>query len=394
MGFVPSSATASVGEIFVLPIQIEAGDQPVDGAEAHVDFDPAVLRVVDAGGSPTDEITGVAAHLDTELQNRVDNAAGTIAYSAGALSGEAPSGTFDLAQVRFQALQKSRAADLTFVSSGARRSDVAFGGASVLGELVDGAVTVTKHQHIYLPLVMRTVREEPEPTATPLPTTPPTATPLPAATSTPTPLPTSSPTPPPTATSTATPLPTPTATATPAPCRDLILNGGFEANAGWELPITFYPAAYTSATVRSGDRAMRVGIVEPGDNRYSYSSARQMVTIPTGAVTATLDFSLYTVSGDPVEALALPSRPLAASVEASAPADDVQYVLVLDLYDRWIGTLLWQRRDDRTWTTHEVDLQKYAGRTIQLQFGAFNDGWSGATGMFVDDVSLEVCTSP
>jgi hypothetical protein len=33
----------------------------------------------------------------------------------------------------------------------------------------------------------------------------------------------------------------------------------------------------------------------------------------------------------------------------------------------------------------------YAGRTIKLHFGAYNNGWGGATGMYLDDVSLELC---
>jgi hypothetical protein len=71
---------------------------------------------------------------------------------------------------------------------------------------------------------------------------------------------------------------------------------------------------------------------------------------------------------------------------------DSQYVLVLNQYGQWINTLVWQRRNDRTWMAHQVDMGIYAGRTVQLHFGVYNDGWYGITAMYVDDVSLEICT--
>jgi len=71
---------------------------------------------------------------------------------------------------------------------------------------------------------------------------------------------------------------------------------------------------------------------------------------------------------------------------------DSQYVLVLNQYGQWINTLVWQRRNDQTWVSHQFDMGIYAGRSIKLQFGVYNDGWYGVTGMYVDDASLEICT--
>jgi hypothetical protein len=49
----------------------------------------------------------------------------------------------------------------------------------------------------------------------------------------------------------------------------------------------------------------------------------------------------------------------------------------------------------RQWTSYQYDLMKYAGRTLYVYFGTFNNGWLGwqnsSTAMFVDDVSLIVC---
>jgi hypothetical protein len=173
-------------------------------------------------------------------------------------------------------------------------------------------------------------------------------------------------------------------------CEELIEDGGFEAGGAWELPVTAYRAGYSTTEVHSGSHSMRVGIVDGTANRYAYSSARQWVTIPGDASSARLGFWLYPISGDPA-AVPPPSRPLAASPEMAGLTEDAQYVLVLDEDEDWIDTLLWQRSDSRTWTYHEVDLLGYAGRTIKLHFGVFNDNAGGVTDMYVDDVSLEVC---
>jgi Leucine-rich repeat (LRR) protein len=184
-------------------------------------------------------------------------------------------------------------------------------------------------------------------------------------------------------------------TTTTTICEEGIVNGDFEASSGWEIPITVYRAAYSTAEAHRGSRSMRVGIVNASENVYSYSSARQEVTIPADADSATLGFWLFPLSGEASRrAPTLPERPLAPSVEEAALADDAQYVLILDENDVWIDTVLWQRRNDRAWTYHQADLLDYAGRTIQLQFGVYNDGLGGATGMYVDDVSVEACTTP
>ena len=72
-------------------------------------------------------------------------------------------------------------------------------------------------------------------------------------------------------------------------------------------------------------------------------------------------------------------------------AGDVQYVLVLDSNFNIINTLIWQISDSRTWSEYQFNLAPYAGRTIWLHFGTYNDGLDGISSMFVDDVSLDIC---
>ncbi len=80
---------------------------------------------------------------------------------------------------------------------------------------------------------------------------------------------------------TATPKPP---TPTPGPfCGELVLNGGMENNSGWLININAFPASYVSGFAHTGQRSMRIGIVNYWENRYSYSSVQQGLTIPSTA---------------------------------------------------------------------------------------------------------------
>jgi hypothetical protein len=135
---------------------------------------------------------------------------------------------------------------------------------------------------------------------------------------------------------------------------------------------------------------MRTGIVYTTHNRFSYSDAFQVATIPVSSNSSTLGMWIYPVSSE-VVGEALPDKPTAALKPSAALAGDVQYVLILDRYGNWIDTLLWQRVDDQAWTYFQADLSDYIGATIRLQFGVYNDGVGGITSMYVDDVTLQNC---
>jgi hypothetical protein len=159
------------------------------------------------------------------------------------------------------------------------------------------------------------------------------------------------------------------------------------------MPFTVYPAVYSSARVHKGDWAMRIGIVTPNDNVESYSSARQWVTIPDNVESAVLDFWLYPISGDP-SLLKFPEKPLHPELEKMPLSADAQYVLILNEQGEWIDTLLWMANNSQQWTNYQFDLTDYAGKTIKLHFGTFNNGTDGVTGMYADDASLKMCVSP
>ena len=122
----------------------------------------------------------------------------------------------------------------------------------------------------------------------------------------------------------------------------------------------------------SGVRSGRAGLLAASPNLYSYSSLRQGLTLPDQMMSANLDFWLYQLAG-------------------SSQDNDLQYVMVLDSANIPIETLYSGHSDARVWEKKSFDLGKYAGRTIKLHFGVYNDGYGGTTGLLVDDVVLTVC---
>jgi hypothetical protein len=157
-----------------------------------------------------------------------------------------------------------------------------------------------------------------------------------------------------------------------ATCTDNVANGGFESGdfSGWSRLSQNPPAAIITDPVYSGDYAARVGAATTSDSitEPSYSSAQQDLSIPADAITATLSFARYRYSGD---------------------ASDLQYVVVLS----GTGTdyLVFDRVNDPQWLSGTFDLLEYAGQTITVRFGAYNNGSGGTTGMAIDDVHTQIC---
>jgi hypothetical protein len=192
------------------------------------------------------------------------------------------------------------------------------------------------------------------------------------------------------------PTPTPAPTSTPAPtpipgaCNEGFVNNGFELDTAWGIPVTAFTAGYTTAAAHTGTRSMRNGITSSSHNRYSYSDAYQVSSIPLTVNTSTVGMWIYPISGE-VGSQTMGDSPTAELLSTQASGNDVQYVLVLDQYGNWIDTLLWQRKNSQTWAYHTFDVSRWIGTTIRLQFGVYNDGWSGVTAMYVDDTTLQLC---
>jgi hypothetical protein len=155
-------------------------------------------------------------------------------------------------------------------------------------------------------------------------------------------------------------------------CTELIVNGNMETGAGWHFPVTAVQGGYSADQFFSPARSARLGIVS-GENKYAYSSMNQGVTIPAGAHLV-LSWHAYPLS-----------QPL--------DANDLQYVQVRDKNGR-LHTIWSGKRNDAAWLTCSYDTSEYLDQAITLYFGVKNDGANGISAMYVDDVSLQVCSSP
>jgi len=147
LSLLPARNMVSAGDVFTLTIQVAASGQPVDGISAYVDFDPTYLQV--------QAITPDNANLPLTLQNSFDNLAGTMDYSAGALS-SFPSGVFGIAQARFGVIAAPSPGGTALVfhtAVGSRQTQASYGGGGVLGTAHDAMVLA--REDIYLPLIMR-----------------------------------------------------------------------------------------------------------------------------------------------------------------------------------------------------------------------------------------------
>ncbi len=242
-------------------------------------------------------------------------------------------------------------------------------GQSVPGSTLDGSVQIGASfpSWAYLPLIWNNLVSPPTPTVTVPPIPSPTVT--------------------------VTPTETPVPTETPIPdCSDLIVNSGFENDSGWEIPITNYSAGYSTERPRNGTRSMRTGIDPPDFNIYSYSSARQKVTLSNNAKSAKLSMWVYPISGGTNLTLASPKLTFGEPFGTQYFSGDFQYILVLDQYNNLIASLDIDLSNSQTWTHKSFDLLNYSGwGPIKIHFGTYNNGYGGITAIYVDDVTLEVC---
>jgi hypothetical protein len=130
MSISASSAAVKVGEIVEVQVVANAGGQPVDGAAFVLNYNPSVLAPVNAQGNPVSGVEPGAA-LPSVYTNWVDPR-GAIGFSAGMLQGEAPSGSFVLAVVRFRALQTGSSI-VDFATGPSPHVQLTYGGANLLG---------------------------------------------------------------------------------------------------------------------------------------------------------------------------------------------------------------------------------------------------------------------
>jgi len=129
----PSSQTVGIDDIFDVAIQAQCNGQDVTGIAAFIDFDPNYLEVQ----SVTDGCT-----LTDFVVSDYDNVAGTIDYNAGTFTQPLPSGTFNVATIKFKAVNPDGNIPLNFSATFPRESYADFGGDSKLSGLYGTTITI------------------------------------------------------------------------------------------------------------------------------------------------------------------------------------------------------------------------------------------------------------
>jgi hypothetical protein len=156
-------------------------------------------------------------------------------------------------------------------------------------------------------------------------------------------------------------------------CAEVIVDGGFETGGAWQLGPTPVPPEYVTDPVHTGAQSLALGITQ-GTNVSSYSSARQDVTIPAAAAEARLSFWFRAKVGD------------------QAGADKMQLVL-LNSDDTVLAVLWTSSSSNPDWSQLTYDVTPWRGRPLQVYFDVINDGAGGTAAMYLDDVSLAVCSA-
>jgi hypothetical protein len=202
-------------------------------------------------------------------------------------------------------------------------------------------------------------------TATPTPTPTPTN-----MTATPTPTGTATPTATPTPTGSGTPSPTPNGTVAPIPpgCSNILVNGSFESNAGWEFDNSPIPGRYTSIPARSGLRSVQLGNPPESNNATvrTYSSVRQ------------LRWWHFYRTEQPL--IGFPNE-----------YQDRQEVILLKPNGDTLRILQRVLRNDGFWEQSVLDLTPFIGQHFFIYFNVYNTGGGGRTWNFIDDAELLVC---
>ena len=175
-------------------------------------------------------------------------------------------------------------------------------------------------------------------------------------------------------------------------CGDLIVNGDFESDAGWELQ----NASITSARFNSGARSLQLGLLNPAANANSVSRAMTpVIHIPQDAQGAVLRVWLFTqaLTGASAESgEAAVNRPDEVVFGDPVDPNDRQLLQVLDANGAPLEDLLTlQGVNGGQWALVQFSLADFANNNIRLGLRVENDGSGAVSAMYADDISLQTC---
>jgi hypothetical protein len=187
---------------------------------------------------------------------------------------------------------------------------------------------------------------------------------------------------------TATFSPTPILSPTPSPAGcvvDGIINGSFEESIhdsfGWILGNDPVPPQL-AADDYLGLRVLRLG--NPPDasskNVVTYSSVRQLITLPPSAITAKLFWAHESFTQETPDA-------------NIGIRNDRQELILLSPELVTLDILYRRLINDPSWREEVTDLTPHIGKTFYIYFNVFNDSDGLRTWMNLDAIRLEVCYS-
>lgn len=187
-----------------------------------------------------------------------------------------------------------------------------------------------------------------------------------------------------------------------AACDAPILNPSFEVVPYYWNPISGnangYTPYYTAVRANTGSYSGFTGIPQGQLNLVSWSRFRtHEITIPLTATSADVNLYLWPQSSE-VIVKAEQKMPDVVGFNTESPdapvlAGDAQYVAAIDTANNVLAWLVWDHRNDQAWVSYgPLSLLPWAGSTIKLEIGTYNDGaGGGVSSAYVDDVNVSVC---
>jgi Zn-dependent metalloprotease len=185
------------------------------------------------------------------------------------------------------------------------------------------------------------------------------------------------PAPPPTSTPSNNNAPPPPGNTQAQGCTNVVVNGTFESDEGWRDVSGERTVLIDTELPHTGKRSAWLG----GQDKEPVQTIFQDIALPANATRVQLEYFRYLHE----ETSGL-SGLFASDAKFSAVIANTKGTVV--------GTLekLASSQADERWVAKQYDLSSYAGKTIRLAFTSENPR-GNVSSMFVDDVSLSVCTT-
>jgi hypothetical protein len=171
--------------------------------------------------------------------------------------------------------------------------------------------------------------------------------------------------------------PTPPPPPLPAGCSEVIVNGGFESQGGWEQVSDSSAELIDTELPRTGKQSAWLGGTDQEPLQYIF----QEVRLPANASSVKLSYYRYLHEERTGLLGAFSGEANFSTVFANADGDVVAELQVLP-----------STQADDQWRQEQFDISRLGGKTLRLVFAAENPR-GNVSSMFVDDVSLTVCTT-